>query len=491
VTAPGQESLAELLNEFVQKNPAAEAAQFSRDDIGNGRRFNHYFGDKLRYVTDEGTWRIWDDRSWRVAHDAEILDLGVQVADRMRVDEIDHISELHKDEHEKHAAKSRSHSALMAMSRMAAAQSTLWTVHASYDVNPYLFNCSNGTIELGMDECTLREHRRDDLISKLCTTPFERDAKSPLVDEFLDRFLPDEAERWYVLSTLAVAALAGGNPQRALLILIGPTTTGKTTLIDLITQTLGEDYVAAVNASVFKSTNTDAPRPDVLKALQARLAVASEGADSWELHADQIKRMTGGDKIVARGMNSNTMIERVPDLTPMIMTNAVPQIRGADDAVRRRLRVLLMDRQVPTEQDDGRQRWLLINDFQARKAMLALLVRHYEEAHGRMPEDAPPRFQMVESEVFADLDDVHTVLTALINDHVITFAGTGISAHQCIKVQDLYVFYRTRASLYHSSREVMSLKQFATRLKALGFETKNSNGTRVLSFVKGKLETMV
>src|SRR6185369_6394689 len=57
------------------------------------------------------------------------------------------------------------------------------------------------------------------------------------------------------------------------------------------------------------------------------------------LHVDAIKRMTGGDKLSARGMASNVYVEAVPAFTPWLMCNEMPSVPGADAALRRRLKV--------------------------------------------------------------------------------------------------------------------------------------------------------
>ena len=61
-------------------------------------------------------------------------------------------------------------------------------------------------------------------------------------------------------------------------------------------------YAMPVNTSVYRANMDDKARPDLLRALSARLAYAMEGSDHWELHGDHVKRMTGGDPLVARAI---------------------------------------------------------------------------------------------------------------------------------------------------------------------------------------------
>src|SRR5262249_21739533 len=52
------------------------------------------------------------------------------------------------------------------------------------DRDPWLLNCPNGTLEL--KTATLREHRREDYITKLCPTEYHPDATCPLWEQFLN-----------------------------------------------------------------------------------------------------------------------------------------------------------------------------------------------------------------------------------------------------------------------------------------------------------------
>src|SRR6516162_1137809 len=54
---------------------------------------------------------------------------------------------------------------------------------ADLDRDPWLFNCPNGTIELQTGR--LRGHRRHDLITEMCPTPYDPQARCPAWARFL------------------------------------------------------------------------------------------------------------------------------------------------------------------------------------------------------------------------------------------------------------------------------------------------------------------
>src|SRR4051812_40090960 len=52
-----------------------------------------------------------------------------------------------------------------------------------FDSDPWLLNCPNGTLDLRTGR--LREHRREDLLTKLCPTEYHPEAPCPLWESTL------------------------------------------------------------------------------------------------------------------------------------------------------------------------------------------------------------------------------------------------------------------------------------------------------------------
>jgi putative DNA primase/helicase len=105
-------------------------------------------------------------------------------------------------------------------------------------------------------------------------------------------------------------------------------------------------------ASVLRDNPDDKPRPDLLAALVRRIVIAEEMGAAQHLHADQVKRITGGTKITARGMRSNVYIDRLPSFTPWLVANNVPTIEAADSALLRRVLVVPWMVQIDPDEED-------------------------------------------------------------------------------------------------------------------------------------------
>lgn len=445
-------------------------ASFERNDVGNARRLLHYQGRDLRLVGERARvwWRVWDGTRWRDASRADLISHAVSAVSQIYAESAYLDDDEHRKAHVAHAARSHQASALNNLLTVAeglAAQ----TSPAAFDACPSALNVANGTLDV--ESGVMHAYARDDLLTSRCNTAYVPEASSARLDAFLDRFLPDHGERHTILGTLAVCALRAGNPERKLVLLLGPSSTGKSTLIDLLCASLGDDYACTVNASVYRSNLDDRARPDLLHAMNRRLAVSHEASDAWELHGDQVKRLTGGDALSARAMRSDVMVEKPAAFVPVIVANEVPRVKGADDAVRRRLNhVLVMDQVVSEADDDGREREALLADEEARQATVALLVRLYQQLDGRLP-PVTERFALRAMQVFSELDDVAEALADLTGEGTLYQVDpNGVATHDMASTSEVYRCYRVWVRKHAMDRrEALSNRAFTRRLESLGY----------------------
>jgi hypothetical protein len=89
----------------------------------------------------------------------------------------------------KWALESESANRINAMLDLARSEPGVPIRHTDMDRDPWLFNCANGTLDLRTGR--LREHRREDYITKLSPTEYHPDAPSPTWERFLGAVFPD------------------------------------------------------------------------------------------------------------------------------------------------------------------------------------------------------------------------------------------------------------------------------------------------------------
>lgn len=318
----------------------SSAFDWERDDIGNAQRLQRAAGGEARWVDSWQTWVTYDANSslWdRLRGNAMMTRHSISVVRKMGA-EAAFIEDAESLKSFKSWVKtSGSIGRLEAMQKIARTLGGMYAAAEEYDAEWSQLHVSNGVLILGENDVKFRMRRLEDMATLCAPVAYDPKAKSPLWERFLREVLPDKETRLWV-QKLAGASLVGGNPERSMVIGIGPTTSGKSTFVEVLASALG-GYSATYNLQMFREKRDEGPRVDLLAALPKRFLHCTEASSDVTLHVDSIKRMTGGDRLSARGMGSNVYVEAVPAFTPWLMTNEPPNVPGADAALRRRLKV--------------------------------------------------------------------------------------------------------------------------------------------------------
>lgn len=458
----------------------SELAAERASDLGNGTRFARLFRDRVRHAPGAG-WFIWNGVYWKPDESDSVLQLTREVVQDINEQALRESDDDARNRWLAWALASEQHGRLTAMLKIAATDPRLVTLMDEFDPHPHLLTCPNGELDLLTGE--LRPHEPAHLSTNCTGVPYEPGAEAHLLDDFHLTFLPDAELREYVYA-LVGSSLFGGNRARAFVVLQGGTTSGKSTWMEGVSQALGT-YAAPVNPSVFRGSMDDKPRPDLLRVMRVRLAVAEEAGAAWELHTDQIKRLTGGDTIVARGMNSNRLIERRMEFTPVIVTNELPQLTGMDEAAARRIVTLNFDETIAADAVDVSRKPAFLASEEVRVALLAALVAGCRVWDARTGIVAPERQQARTREVHEELDTVTAFVRDLRDNERLTF-DTGLAPNSSVSTMELYREYKrwVRDSRGDAHRGgAVGSKTFSQKLDALAdWERVRSNGARWLGW---------
>jgi putative DNA primase/helicase len=348
-------------------------------DTSNGHHLVTHFGDRFARVTDQGIVRIWRDTHWEEDFSGDYMrELMEQLTDMLRVRAqmlIDaaarRIHEAHEPE-DKTAAQedmraARKRAQWVTASRqgghvregikLAVARPEVRTKSGQWDTAPELLNVANGTLELSPDgRHVLREHRQADRLTQLASVTYDAEAVHPRLDEFLERVLPDREVRRYVRALAGVALLGRNHGQRVVL-LIGKTRSGKSTLVNLLQKLLGNrddgalGYSASFSFKDLRPQNNGGPNPEMVKLLPKRFITATEAKDGAPLNADALKRFVGGDSIAVRDTyaGARSIVDRKPAFVPWLAINQVPDFDRSDEALIERLSPVPMDEYIERE----------------------------------------------------------------------------------------------------------------------------------------------
>jgi P4 family phage/plasmid primase-like protien len=196
----------------------------------------------------------------------------------------------------------------------------------------------NGVYDLLKNE--YRKTSKEDYINLTVNFDYDNQVHNPEVYTFLEQVLPKAGVRDYVLKKMS-ECLNGDIPNTNFLMFIGDSgANGKSQLLNLMKLTMG-DFGEKVEVTLLtrKRNNANEANTEKVKLLSKRFAFLSEPEDGEKINIGLLKELTGSEEIVARGLYQESM-SFVMEAKLFLACNELPEIKGEDTALWRRIRVI-------------------------------------------------------------------------------------------------------------------------------------------------------
>jgi putative DNA primase/helicase len=218
------------------------------------------------------------------------------------------------------------------------------------DADKYSLNCLNGTLDLRTGH--LRPHGRGDMITKIVNCDWNENAKCPTWERFVRTTMRGREELARYLQRAIGYSLTGSTTEQCFFILHGIGSNGKSTLLNTVRAVMG-GYARQASADTFmaKRNNTAGPGDDIAALRGARFVSAIETETSQNLAEAMIKQLTGGDIVSVRRLYEN-FFEFEPEFKIFLATNHKPNIRGHDNGIWRRIRLIPFEANIPDSEAD-------------------------------------------------------------------------------------------------------------------------------------------
>lgn len=305
---------------------------FKRSDTGNGERFAQRMRDVVRFCVGEDRWYLWDGSRWRRDELNRVLVLTKEIVRDLYV-EAATLAAAERDRHEAWAQTSQSAGRREAMLRIAAAEPGIAITPDDLDADPWLLGVRNGVVDLRTQ--TLRPSDPADLLTRRAEVDFDPSAECPLWLKHVGFVTNGDAALAAWLRRAIGYTLTGLTSEQQLFFLWGTGANGKSTLLDVLLMMLGS-YGIVGDENLLTSTSG---HPTQLADLRgARLIVCDETDREKKLAEQRIKMMTG-KQIKARFMRQD-FFTYTPRFKLWISGNHKPEIRGGDDGIWRRLKLV-------------------------------------------------------------------------------------------------------------------------------------------------------
>ena len=326
--------------------PEDKGLQRPLTDTGNAERLVRLFRQDIRWTSSLG-WLAWNGTHWAEDDTKRLLGLTKRAARSIYQEAARAKSKDEADATAKHAAKSESMRAREAMLTLAASESGIAVRAADLNADPWLFNAQNGTVNLRTG--LLREHRREDLITRASPVRYASDSTASVWRAFLERVLPNEEVRVFVKRFFGYA-LTGLVREHVLVVFWGTGRNGKTTLLEIVAYILG-DYFVTAHPGLLLVRRHDPHPTERATLFGRRLAACMETGGGERLNEPLVKALTGGDTVSARKMRQDEW-NFSPTHKLVLVTNARPRIAGTDEGIWRRIRLVPFDVTITEEEQD-------------------------------------------------------------------------------------------------------------------------------------------
>ncbi len=201
----------------------------------------------------------------------------------------------------------------------------------------HLLPFSNGVYDLL--ENKYRKTTKEDYVNLTVNYDYNVNTKNMEVVDFVNKVLPNKGVRDYVLKKMS-ECLNGDIPNTNFLMFIGDGANGKSQLLNLMKLAMG-DFGEKVEVTLLtrKRNNANEANSEKIKLMYKRFAFLSEPEDGEKINIGLLKELTGSEEIVARGLYQEA-VSFVMEAKLFLACNDLPEIKGEDTALWRRIRVI-------------------------------------------------------------------------------------------------------------------------------------------------------
>jgi putative DNA primase/helicase len=321
----------------VMRYAAADPVKLltSLTDTGNAARFSSRYADSVRYVFGMG-WVVWDELRWKLDQVGYIMELAKALAKTIHQEAAAIDNDDARNAVAKHAKASLQAPKLKAMIELAQSEPALVALPLRLDANDMLLGVANGVVNLRTGR--LRAAQREDLITMHSPVVFDSDAPCPQFLTFINQVTGGDTQLANYLQRVVGYSLTGMTVEQCLFFLYGKGANGKSTFLNVVKALAGAELAKQTPCETLMVKRTSATN-DIARLQNVRVVIANEVEDGSLLAESLVKNMTGGEALAAR-FHYAEYFEFVPKFKLFIAGNHKPTVRGRDEGIWRRIRLV-------------------------------------------------------------------------------------------------------------------------------------------------------
>ena len=371
-------------------------------DVTNCDYFLKAYGDIIRYCITWNKFLFWNGTNWDI-------DTRGRVAERCKIfvhkmyRGMRYISDRQLEAaFEKHLIKSESFRRIQALEGLLKMSEEIKVEDWELDTDIYLFNVEGLTLNLKTGKA--KEPNFKNLITKKSRFIYDKAAECPTWKMFLLQIFNKDSELIRFIQKACGYALSGDVSEQCLFILWGTGANGKSTFLNVLLHLFG-DYACSTMIETFMKKNSEQSN-DLARLKGLRLVTTSEIEQGKQISESLIKSVTGEDALTARFLYGEYFSFK-PTFKIFMATNHKPKIRGADNGIWRRIKMIPFTVTIPPEQRDKKLTEKLIAE---NCGILNWLIQGYAMWRKEGLSEEPKVIRDANAEYRMDMDVVGTFM---------------------------------------------------------------------------------
>lgn len=338
----------------------------SWDDQGRGLRMRDQFATVLKFNAVDKKWFFFNGSYWQEDIGNQKVELAAErVANSIKKEKPELSFSTKTDEDKamnewyRFQKDSRSHMAKMHM--IDEFKKYVIVKHGEFDKEDMLLNTESGYVDLSNGE--LHDHDIDKKFSHQTVAEYSDNVDAPLWEKFLNQIFNNDEELIHYVQKAIGYSFTGSVDEQCLFILNGRGRNGKSVFSNVVSDVAG-NYAKQMNVQtiVAKKNQSGSANSDIARLEGARIVTSSELNEGDRFDESLVKQLTGGDKILARFLYGSEF-EYKPKFKIWMATNHLPIIRGTDDGIWRRIKIIPFNIQIPKEKVDKKLEYKLKAEY--------------------------------------------------------------------------------------------------------------------------------
>ena len=331
------------------------------NDTGNARRFVDRFGNNLRYNFDNKCWMIFNGKTWVVDNKQIVKTQADLMIEEMKIEALqEKDKELQKEmlKNIKHLSSSNGKEAML---KEAMHIGEMPTVNSDYNRDNYLLNCFNGVVDLRTGQ--LLKHDKKYMISRNTDLTCDMEKEPTRWLQFLKEVFGGNDEMVDYIHKVVGYTLTGDTREHIFFQCYGSGANGKSVFLDILYYLLGDYSLnTQVESILARSGNNGGATSEIARMEGSRFIRTNEPNEGARFNEGLIKQLVSGDVTTARFLYGREF-EFVPKGKLWIATNYKIGVRGMDDGIWRRMRLIPFEEKFVGDKADKNLPEKLMNEL--------------------------------------------------------------------------------------------------------------------------------